>query len=74
MKGETVVIITKFQLFNHINSLFFNLGSGLSSSTAFVCSSTVALMAAFGVEVPKVRSVFVVLLIFQKILINFVVF
>ncbi|GAY50646.1 hypothetical protein CUMW_128290 [Citrus unshiu] len=29
-------------------------GSGLSSSTAFVCSSTVALMAAFGVEVPKV--------------------
>ncbi|KAK9182469.1 hypothetical protein WN944_025614 [Citrus x changshan-huyou] len=28
-------------------------GSGLSSSTAFVCSSTVALMAAFGVEVPK---------------------
>ncbi|KDO74892.1 hypothetical protein CISIN_1g010850mg [Citrus sinensis] len=53
MKGETVVIITKFQLFNHINSLFFNLGSGLSSSTAFVCSSTVALMAAFGVEVPK---------------------
>ncbi|KDO71985.1 hypothetical protein CISIN_1g048621mg, partial [Citrus sinensis] len=28
-------------------------GSGLSSSAAFVCSSTIALMAAFGVEVPK---------------------
>ncbi|KAL9407606.1 hypothetical protein AB3S75_046195 [Citrus x aurantiifolia] len=28
-------------------------GSGLSSSAAFVCSSTIALMATFGVEVPK---------------------
>lgn len=28
-------------------------GSGLSSSAAFVCSSTIALMAAFGVQVPK---------------------
>ncbi|KHN24989.1 Galactokinase [Glycine soja] len=28
-------------------------GSGLSSSTAFVCSSTIAIMAAFGVNFPK---------------------
>lgn len=28
-------------------------GSGLSSSAAFVCSSTIAIMAAFGVDVPK---------------------
>ncbi|KAI5650945.1 hypothetical protein M9H77_36950 [Catharanthus roseus] len=28
-------------------------GSGLSSSAAFVCSSTIALMAAFGVNAPK---------------------
>lgn len=28
-------------------------GSGLSSSAAFVCSSTIAIMAAFGVTVPK---------------------
>lgn len=29
-------------------------GSGLSSSAAFVCSSTIAIMAAFGVNFPKV--------------------
>lgn len=29
------------------------LGSGLSSSAAFVCSSTIAIMAAFGVNFPK---------------------
>ncbi|KAJ4721978.1 Galactokinase [Melia azedarach] len=28
-------------------------GSGLSSSAAFVCSSTIAIMAAFGAEAPK---------------------
>ncbi|CAN1190397.1 GAL1 [Linum perenne] len=28
-------------------------GSGLSSSAAFVCSSTIAIMAAFGVRIPK---------------------
>ncbi|CAN1281680.1 GAL1 [Linum perenne] len=30
-------------------------GSGLSSSAAFVCSSTIAIMAAFGVSIPKVN-------------------
>ncbi|GAB2298502.1 hypothetical protein Dimus_032565 [Dionaea muscipula] len=29
------------------------IGSGLSCSTAFVCSSTIAIMAAFGVNFPK---------------------
>nr|GMD79157.1 galactokinase [Ipomoea batatas] len=28
-------------------------GSGLSSSAAFVCSSTIAIMASFGVSIPK---------------------
>ncbi|CAI0467520.1 unnamed protein product [Linum tenue] len=28
-------------------------GSGLSSSAAFVCSATIAIMAAFGVSIPK---------------------
>ncbi|XP_061369261.1 galactokinase-like isoform X2 [Gastrolobium bilobum] len=32
-------------------------GSGLSSSTAFVCSSTIAIMAAFGVNFPKAIAV-----------------
>ncbi|XWS53492.1 hypothetical protein CRYUN_Cryun10bG0005900 [Craigia yunnanensis] len=32
-------------------------GSGLSSSAAFVCSSTIAIMAAFGVNFPKAISV-----------------
>jgi len=33
------------------------LGSGLSSSTAFVCSSTIGIMGAFEVNFPKVSSI-----------------
>ena len=40
--------------YRKIDSYIFILGSGLSSSAAFVCSSTIAIMAAFGVNFPKV--------------------
>lgn len=34
---------------------YFHIGSGLSSSAAFVCSATIAIMASFDVNFPKVH-------------------
>jgi galactokinase len=37
-----------------VDHIYIFTGSGLSSSAAFVCSSTIAIMAAFDVNFPKV--------------------
>lgn len=53
VSAECILIFSRQ---SDIYYLFTNLhlGSGLSSSAAFVCSATIALMAAFDVNFPKV--------------------
>lgn len=43
-----------FVFWLHLFLVKYNTGSGLSSSAAFVCSSTIAIMAALNVNLPKV--------------------
>ncbi|KAF4364162.1 hypothetical protein G4B88_029139 [Cannabis sativa] len=50
---NTIVYVVENTIVGHF--IFFSIdGSGLSSSAAFVCSSTIAIMAAFDVNFPKV--------------------